>query len=89
LCRHVHQGGADNRRACNRRKSTFAAGTIGCCWRASNDTAREIKKASFDTDCPHGPISNSVVRNKIPLASQTGQAFMVGNSNLAAGICPP
>ena len=62
---------------------------MGGCWCATNDTTHEIKEASFDADCPHGPIGNSVVRNKIPLASQTGQAFMVLNSNLATGICLP
>jgi hypothetical protein len=56
------------------------------CWCATNATAHETREEGFDTDRPPGPISNSVVRNKIPLASQTGQAFMVGSSNLAAGI---
>jgi hypothetical protein len=59
------------------------------CWCATNVTAREIREASFDADCPYGPIGNSAARNKIPLASQTGQAFMVGNSNIATGICLP
>jgi hypothetical protein len=58
------------------------------CWWATNTTAREIREANFDADFPHGAIGNSVARNKIPLASQNGQAFMVGNSNLATGICP-
>jgi len=53
-------------------------------WHGARDQGGE-----FDADCPHRPIGNSVVRNKIPLASQTGQAFMVSSSSLAAGICLP
>ena len=34
-------------------------------------------------------LSNSAARNKIPLASQTGRAFMVGNISLATAICVP
>jgi hypothetical protein len=57
------------------------------CWCATDAAAHGIGEANFDTDPPYEPIGNSVARNKIPLASQTGQAFMVGNSNLMTGVC--